>query len=100
VKKVNSKSGVLKAFDVKNCLFVLTNTKGFKNGFMVIPIQDSTMQTVQMHLVNNEGIVLNHIYTSFDHWLDDLDDFIKCGFQFKTKNIARKTALAINKLSA
>jgi hypothetical protein len=40
-----------------------------------------------MHLINSESIVLNHIYTSHDHWLDDLDDFIKCGFQFETKNI-------------
>ena len=87
VKKVESKTGLLKAYDGKNCLFVLTNTKGFKNGFMVIPIQDSTVQTVQMHLVNNEGTVLNHMYTSSVHWLDDLDDFIKWGFQFETKNI-------------
>jgi hypothetical protein len=87
VKKVNSKSGVLKAFDGKNCLFVLTNTKGFKNGFMVIPVQDSTIQTIQMHLVNNEGTVLNNMYTSSVHWLDDLDDFIKWGFQFETKGL-------------
>lgn len=86
VKKVESKTGLLKAFDGKNCLFVLTNTKGFKNGFMVIPIQDSTIHNIDMHLVNNEGTVLNHMYTSHDHWLDDLDDFIKCGFQFETKN--------------
>ena len=86
VKKVETKTGLLKAFDGKNCLFVLTNTKGFKNGFMVIPIQDSTIQNIEMHLVNNEGTVLNHMYTGDDHWLDDLDDFIKCGFQFETKN--------------
>ena len=40
-----------------------------------------------MHLINNEVIVLNHMYDSHDCWLDDLDDFIKCGFQFETKNI-------------
>ena len=40
-----------------------------------------------MHLINNEGIVLNHMYDSHDCWLDDLDDFIKWGFQFETKNI-------------
>jgi hypothetical protein len=27
------------------------------------------------------------MYTSSVHWLDDLDDFIKCGFQFEKKNI-------------
>jgi hypothetical protein len=43
IKKISSKTGLLKAFDGKNCLFVLTNTKGFKNGFMVIPVQDSTI---------------------------------------------------------
>lgn len=87
VKKVDSKTGLLKAFEGKNCLFVLTNTKGFKNGFMVIPIQDSTIQNIEMHLVKNEWTVLNHMYNSHDRWLDDLDDFIKCGFQFETKNI-------------
>jgi hypothetical protein len=54
---------------------------------MVIPVQDSTIQTVQMHLVNNEGTVLNHIYNGHDRWLDDLDPFIKWGFQFETKSI-------------
>jgi hypothetical protein len=40
-----------------------------------------------MHLVNTEGIVLNHIYNGHDNWLDDLDDFIKWGFQFETKGL-------------
>jgi hypothetical protein len=40
-----------------------------------------------MHLVNTEGIVLNHIYNGHDNWLNDLDHFIKWGFQFETKSI-------------
>lgn len=38
IKKVESTTGKLKSLNGQNCLFVVTYNKGFKNGFMVLPL--------------------------------------------------------------
>lgn len=40
ILKIKSKSGNLSSFYGKNCLFVVTYNVGFKNGFLVLPIQE------------------------------------------------------------
>lgn len=40
VLRVAAKIGLLKPYDGMDCLFVVTYNKGYKNGFMVIPVKD------------------------------------------------------------